>query len=72
MAKLEAYRGTYYLWQYVPSIPAAIIFALLFLLPTIFHIWKICKTRARFCIPFAIGGVCTFLPTHSYLPTISV
>ncbi|PLN78922.1 putative RTA1 domain protein [Aspergillus taichungensis] len=57
MAQLEPYKGTYYLWQYVPSIPAAVIFALLFLLPTVFHIWKICKTRARFCIPFAIGGV---------------
>ncbi|PLB40757.1 RTA1 domain-containing protein [Aspergillus candidus] len=57
MAQLEPYKGTYYLWKYVPSIPAAVIFALLFLLPTLFHIWKICKTRARFCIPFAIGGV---------------
>ncbi|PKY08355.1 putative RTA1 domain protein [Aspergillus campestris IBT 28561] len=60
MAQLEPYKGTYYLWQYVPSLPAAVIFALLFLLPTLFHIWKICKTRARFCIPFAIGGVFEF------------
>ncbi|GFF68410.1 protein RTM1 [Aspergillus lentulus] len=57
MAKLEPYRGDYYLWKYVPSIPAAVIFLLLFVCMTAFHAWKIWKTRARFCIPFAIGGL---------------
>lgn len=62
MAKLEAFRGDYYLWEYVPSMAASVIFVLLFLAPTLFHVWKAWKTRARFCIPFIIGGVCTSLP----------
>ncbi|GFF25039.1 protein RTM1 [Aspergillus udagawae] len=57
MAKLEPHAGDYYLWKYVPSIPAAVIFFLLFVCTTAFHSWKIWKTRARFCIPFAIGGL---------------
>lgn len=62
MANLEAFRGDYYLWEYVPSMAASVIFLLLFFAPTLFHVWKAWKTRARFCIPFIIGGVCTFLP----------
>ncbi|KAL3463755.1 RTA1 like protein-domain-containing protein [Aspergillus heterothallicus] len=57
MAKLEPYIGDYYLWEYIPSIAASIIFFLLFLVPTIFHTWKAWKTRARFCIPFCLGGL---------------
>ncbi|KAL2811277.1 RTA1 like protein-domain-containing protein [Aspergillus granulosus] len=57
MAKLEPFRGDYYLWEYVPSIAASIIFLVLFLIPTLFHTWKAWKTRARFCIPFCIGGL---------------
>ncbi|KAL4804978.1 RTA1 like protein-domain-containing protein [Aspergillus unguis] len=57
MAKLEPYAGDYYLWQYVPSIAAAIIFLLIFLALTLFHTWKAYKTSAKFCIPFCIGGL---------------
>ncbi|KAL2816185.1 RTA1 like protein-domain-containing protein [Aspergillus cavernicola] len=57
MAKLEPYRGDYYLWEYLPSKPAAVIFLLLFLAATLFHTWKAWKTRAKFCIPFCIGGL---------------
>ncbi|KAL4892302.1 RTA1 like protein [Aspergillus ambiguus] len=57
MAKLEPFRGDYYLWEYVPSMAASIIFLLLFLAPTLFHVWMAWKTRARFCIPFIVGGV---------------
>ncbi|RJE25730.1 RTA1 domain protein [Aspergillus sclerotialis] len=57
MVKLEAFRGDYYLWEYVPSMAASVIFVLLFLTPTLFHAWMAWKTRARFCIPFIIGGV---------------
>ena len=62
MAKLEPYVGDYYLWEYIPSLPASIIFVLLFLAATLFHCWKAWKSRARFCIPFCIGGICTFYP----------
>ncbi|KAB8069335.1 RTA1 like protein [Aspergillus leporis] len=57
MAKLEPFSGDYYLWEYIPSMAASVIFLLLFLAPTLFHVWKAWKTRARFCIPFIIGGV---------------
>ncbi|KAL4918376.1 RTA1 like protein-domain-containing protein [Aspergillus aurantiobrunneus] len=57
MAKLEPYVGDYYLWEYIPSLPASIVFLLLFLAATVFHCWKAWRTRARFCIPFCIGGL---------------
>ncbi|KAL4811857.1 RTA1 like protein [Aspergillus spinulosporus] len=57
MAKLEPYQGDYYLWEYVPSVALSVIFLLLFLALTLFHVWKAWKTRARFCIPFIMGGV---------------
>ncbi|CBF73895.1 hypothetical protein AN8104.2 [Aspergillus nidulans FGSC A4] len=57
MAKLEPYVDDYYLWEYIPSLPASIIFVLLFLAATLFHCWKAWKSRARFCIPFCIGGI---------------
>ncbi|KAB8202894.1 RTA1 like protein-domain-containing protein [Aspergillus parasiticus] len=57
MAQLEPYVGDYYLWAYLPSVPAAVIFLLLFLGATIYHFWKLWKMRARFCLAFAIGGI---------------
>ncbi|KAL4866015.1 hypothetical protein BDV12DRAFT_187731 [Aspergillus spectabilis] len=57
MAKLEPYVGDYYLWEYIPSIPASAIFLILFLAATVFHSWKVWKTGARFCIAFCIGGL---------------
>ncbi|KAL5360624.1 RTA1 like protein-domain-containing protein [Aspergillus floccosus] len=57
MAKLEPYVGDYYLWQYIPSKPASVIFLLLFLGATTFHFWKAWRIRARFCIPFCFGGL---------------
>ncbi|KAL3469139.1 RTA1 like protein-domain-containing protein [Aspergillus californicus] len=57
MAKLEPYSGDYYLWQYIPSKAASIIFLILFLAATAYHSWKAWKTKARFCIPFCLGGL---------------
>lgn len=58
MAELKPYRGNYYLWQYIPSTEAAGMFAALFILGTVYLIWKVIRTRAYFCIVFIIGGVC--------------
>lgn len=58
MAVLEPYKGGYYLWNYVPSIAAAVIFILLFLVMTALVSWRMFKTKTWFCIPFAIGGFC--------------
>ncbi|KAL4794964.1 RTA1 like protein-domain-containing protein [Aspergillus venezuelensis] len=57
MAELKPFRGDYYLWEYVPSIAASVIFLLLFLAATVFHCWKAKNTKAKFCIAFCIGGV---------------
>ncbi|KAE8550937.1 hypothetical protein TMatcc_009004 [Talaromyces marneffei ATCC 18224] len=57
MGDLKPYKGNYYLWYYVPSLPAAIIFLLLFIAATTLHIYRLFKTRTWFCIPFAIGGI---------------
>ncbi|KAJ5106232.1 hypothetical protein N7456_002907 [Penicillium angulare] len=57
MAKLEPLAGGYYVWHYVPSIAAAVIFIILFGVVTTYHFWKLFKTKVRFTIPFAIGGL---------------
>ncbi|CAI7644469.1 unnamed protein product [Penicillium bialowiezense] len=57
MAKLESLKSGYYVWQYLPSTAAAVIFLILFLITTAYHFWKIFQTRVRFMIPFAIGGI---------------
>lgn len=61
MAQLEPYRGDYYLWQYVPSLPAAVVFLVLFAAITGAHCFRIFKTRLWFCLPFVIGGISTLL-----------
>ncbi|KAI3172927.1 hypothetical protein DTO046C5_3274 [Penicillium roqueforti] len=60
MPELQTYKG-YYLWHYVPSRAAAVIFLLLFLAATAYHTWKIWKLKTYFCICFAIGGFFEFI-----------
>ncbi|PCG98267.1 RTA-like protein [Penicillium occitanis (nom. inval.)] len=57
MTVLKPYKGNYYLWYYVPSLPAAIILLVTFIVATTFHIYRLFKTRTWFCIPFCIGGI---------------
>jgi hypothetical protein len=65
MTKLEPLKSGYYVWHYVPSIAAAIIFAIIFAAVTIYHFWKLFKTKVRFTIPFAIGGLCKSISRQS-------
>lgn len=59
MPKLKPYKGgTYYLWDYVPSMPAAIVAIVLFGILTSGVVWRSVSTRTRFAIPFAVGGSC--------------
>jgi hypothetical protein len=67
MPELQKYKGTTYLWDYVPSLPLAIAFAILFTLLTLFHIYKLFRTKLWFCIPFVIGGICTLPFTFDIL-----
>jgi hypothetical protein len=64
MAVLEPLIGGYYLWKYVPSIAAAIIFVLIFLVMTGLISYRMFRTKTWFCIPFAIGGLCTLHFNH--------
>lgn len=59
MPTLETYNG-YPLWEYVPSLPAAVIFIVLFGILTLAHTWKMFAHRMWFCIPFVVGGICKF------------
>ncbi|KAK3346356.1 RTA1 like protein-domain-containing protein [Lasiosphaeria hispida] len=58
---LQPYKGGYYLWKYIPSLPAAVIFTLLFLALTALHCWRVYKTRLWLGIWFAIGGLMEFI-----------
>lgn len=58
MPELKPYRGDFYLWKYVPSPIAAGIVAGCFAVLTLWIVWRIIRTRTRYAIPFAIGGIC--------------
>ncbi|RAH72396.1 RTA1 domain-containing protein [Aspergillus aculeatinus CBS 121060] len=57
MAQLKPLEGGYYLWTYLPSIPAAAIFAVLFGLVACYLFFKLFQTRAWYNISFSIGGI---------------
>jgi hypothetical protein len=48
------------LWHYTPSIAGGVIAALAFCGLSVFHTWRLIRTRLWFCIPFVIGGFCTW------------
>ncbi|KAH8660380.1 RTA1 like protein-domain-containing protein [Xylariales sp. PMI_506] len=56
MGELKPYKGGYYLWSYVPSLGAAVLFDVLFLVITAAHCARLYKTKCWFCLPFVIGG----------------
>lgn len=53
--------NAFVLYRYHPSLAAAIIFIVLFAITTIIHIVQAVRSRARFLIPFIIGGICKLL-----------
>lgn len=55
---VEPTKGGYYLWRYAPNKGAAALFLILFLASFFYICWRIYKTRARFCIVFAVGCFC--------------
>ncbi|EGX46897.1 hypothetical protein AOL_s00097g323 [Orbilia oligospora ATCC 24927] len=57
MVELKPVEGDVYLWKYLPSIPAAALFLVLFAVATGVLCWRLIRTRTWFCIPFAIGGI---------------
>ncbi|KAL1898894.1 hypothetical protein Sste5346_003305 [Sporothrix stenoceras] len=58
MAKLLPLAGgDYYAWKYLPSLPASIVFCVLFGILTIAHSYRLYVNRLWFCIPFVVGGI---------------
>ncbi|KAI9158600.1 RTA-like protein [Paramyrothecium foliicola] len=57
MAELKLYKDEYYLWFYVPSKAASMTFLILFLVSTLFIIYRMIRTRTFFSIPFILGGL---------------
>jgi hypothetical protein len=47
----------YVLWPYTPTIAAGAIAAIVFILLTSVHTWRLAKNRTWFCIPFVVGGL---------------
>ncbi|KAH8700718.1 putative RTM1-like protein [Talaromyces proteolyticus] len=45
------------LYRYTPSTAAAVVFAVLFFLTTIYHIYQLYRRRAWYFIAFVIGGI---------------
>lgn len=62
VVQLKPVAGTddVYLWKYLPSIPAAVIFVILFSVVMAAHLWRMVRTRTWFCSAFAVGGICMF------------
>lgn len=55
------------LYRYDPSMAAAVIFIILFLLITAVHTYQLIRTRAWIFIPFVIGGFCKFTSSEIIL-----
>jgi hypothetical protein len=51
-------HGDFEFYHYQPSLPAAVIFIVLFATTTIYHVFKLIKARTWYFIPFVIGGIC--------------
>ncbi|RFN46025.1 hypothetical protein FIE12Z_9713 [Fusarium flagelliforme] len=61
MAQLKPFKGNYYIWEYVPSLPGAIAFTVAFLLITAAQGYRMFRGKHWFTIPFFIGGICEVL-----------
>ncbi|KAH8586551.1 RTA1 like protein-domain-containing protein [Bisporella sp. PMI_857] len=57
MSQLKPFKPGYYIWKYLPSKPAAAIFAILFLGISVLHLWRLCRRRAWFCIALTAGAI---------------
>lgn len=48
------------LYRYDPSMAAAIVFIVLFLIVTALHFYQMMRTRTWIFVPFVLGGVCMY------------
>jgi hypothetical protein len=45
-------------YHYNPSMGAAVVFIIAFIITTAMHTWQLFRTRTWFMIPLVIGGYC--------------
>jgi hypothetical protein len=46
------------LYHYEPSLPAAIVFSVLFNITTLAHVYQRLKSGSKYMNPFIVGGFC--------------
>ena len=51
-------RSGFEYYRYNPSLAAAVIFIICFLLTTALHTFQLIRTKTLFFIPFLVGGYC--------------
>lgn len=66
---LEPRKGTFSYYHYDPSVAAAILFIVLFLLTTLLHSYQMFRTRTWFLVPFVLGGLCKCAETCPKSPS---
>ncbi|GAB7331591.1 hypothetical protein MBLNU13_g02970t1 [Cladosporium sp. NU13] len=57
----EQAESSFKLYHYDPSVAAAVVFVILFLATTLYHVWQMAKQRTWFFTAFIIGGIFEFL-----------
>lgn len=57
MAEEQA-NSDFKLYHYDPSVAAAVVFVLLFLATSIYHVWQMVRSRTWFFLAFIVGGIC--------------
>ncbi|KAH8431142.1 uncharacterized protein LDX57_008801 [Aspergillus melleus] len=60
MADTDTSHGGWKAYEYYPSMAAAVIFILLFIVVNLLHTYHLIRTRTWFFIPLVLGGWCKF------------
>lgn len=61
----EQEESSFKLYHYDPSVAAAVIFVLLFLATSLYHVWQMVKQKTWFFTAFIIGGICRWCKNPS-------
>jgi hypothetical protein len=56
----ESDNNDYKLYNYSPSLAAAVFFTVLFALVTLLHTYQLARMRIWAFVPFCIGGYCEY------------
>ena len=65
-------KGEFEFYAYTPSLPAAVIFIVLFFGSAAWHVKQLFQNRTWYFIPFVIGCLCMFPPCSLLLAPCSL